>query len=57
LIGAWMYFVRRQSGHKSVPSKMLVLMEKQLQVAEVQSRAIQQAAATLEHRAAGNPSV
>ena len=57
LIGVWAYFVRKQSDKKSIQSRMLVLMEKQLQVAEVQSRAIQQAAAALERRAAGDASV
>jgi hypothetical protein len=56
LIGVWVYFMRKQSGQKSVQSKMLVLMEKQLQVAEVQSRAIQQAAAALERRPSGEAS-
>jgi len=57
LIGVWIYFVRKQSGKKSIQSRMLVLMEKQLQVAEEQSRAIQQAAAGLERRSAGDGSV
>jgi len=57
LIGVWVYFMRKQSGQKSVQARMLVLMEKQLQVAEVQSRAIQQAAAALERRPAGDAAV
>lgn len=57
LIGVWIYFMRKQSGQKSVQSRMLVLMEKQFQVAEVQSRAIQQAAAALERRAGGDASI
>jgi hypothetical protein len=49
--------MRKQLGQKSVQSRMLVLMEKQLQVADAQSRAIQEAAAALERRAAGDAAV
>jgi hypothetical protein len=51
LVGVWIYFVRKQSGHKSIQARMFVVMEKQLEVAQAQSRAIQQAAAALERRA------
>ena len=54
LIGVWIYFVKRQSGQKSIQSRMFAVMEKQLQVAEEQSRAIQRAAAALERRGAGD---
>ena len=54
LIGVWIYFVRKQSGQKSIQSRMFTVMEKQLQVAEEQSRAIQRAAAALERRGAGD---
>jgi hypothetical protein len=51
LIAVWVFFMRRQSGAKSIQSRMFAVMERQLAVAEAQSRAIQQAAATLERRA------
>jgi hypothetical protein len=52
LIGVWAYFMRRHSGKKSIQARMFELMEKQLAVAEAQSRAIQQAASALERHAA-----
>jgi hypothetical protein len=54
LIGVWVFFMRRQSGVKSIQARMFAVMEKQLEVAQAQSRAIQQAAAALERRAAGD---
>ena len=54
LIGVWIYFVRRQAGAKSIQSRMFAVMEKQLEVAQAQSLAIQKAAATLERRAGGD---
>ena len=54
LIGVWVYFIRKQSSTKSIQSRMFAVMEKQLEVAQEQSRAIQQAAAALERRAAGD---
>ena len=54
LIVIWVFWMRRYTGAKSIQSRMFAVMEKQLAVAEAQSRAIQQAAATLERRAAGD---
>jgi hypothetical protein len=54
LVGVWIYFVRRQSSAKSIQSRMFVVMEKQLEVAQAQSLAIQKAAAALERRAGGD---
>ncbi len=54
LIGVWVYFVKRQSGQKSIQSRMFAVMEKQLEVAQAQSLAIQKAAAALERHAGGD---
>ena len=53
LIAIWVYWMRRYTGARSIQSRMFVVMEKQLEVAQAQGRAIAQAAAALERRAAG----
>jgi hypothetical protein len=54
LVVVWIYAMRKYSGQKSIQARMFAVMERQLEVAEAQSRAIQQAAAALERRAAGD---
>lgn len=54
LIAVWVFWMRRSTGAKSIQSRMFAVMERQLAVAEAQSRAIQQAAAALERRAGGD---
>ena len=48
LIAVWAYFVRKQSGAKSLQAKMFQAMEKQIEVAQAQGQALQRVADALE---------